>query len=114
MRFTTTDIRDIGKPVHDAAPEELVAKFGKNRFHLIVSTWGGTHFSPVRKEKALVNIIASLVSGGMASVCVSNESDDNNPVRIAQKLARKLKNVSIRVEPQYRDPRYRVLSIHKR
>lgn len=60
------------KPV---PPEKLVETFGKNHFHLIVSTFGGTTYSKINSEKAIANIATVLKTGGIASIATSRNDD---------------------------------------
>lgn len=70
---TKTDIRyGSGKDPNAISPEQLVDHFGKERFHLIVSTFGGTTYTSISQEKALANIIQCLKTGGMASIVLGN------------------------------------------
>ena len=80
LRVTTTDVcegRWWPMPKH---PDEivnvlnLVKSFGKNRFHLVVSTVGGAWHSPV-PEKAFFQIVSVLKPGGIGVVSakISNE-----------------------------------------
>lgn len=50
------------------SPEELVERFGRDRFHLVVSTFGGTQYTTISRRRALANIIAVLKPGGIASI----------------------------------------------
>jgi SAM-dependent methyltransferase len=45
----------------------LEKKFGKNRFHLVVSTYGGASYSPL-PEKALFQIVEILRPGGIGII----------------------------------------------
>lgn len=71
VKVTRTDIRKLDPEMVVASPEELLRVFGYNRFHLIVSSFGGTVYSKVRLSVALSNIIGCLKPGGMASICIT-------------------------------------------
>jgi len=48
------------------SPEQLVEKFGRESFHLVVSTAGGVQETPVNRKKAIANIVEILKPGGEA------------------------------------------------
>lgn len=73
VRIETSDILPApSKEAHvQAAPEELVKKFGRNRFHLIVSTYGGMSYSMLHPLIGLSNIVAVLKEGGEARLLIT-------------------------------------------
>ncbi|MDP2973708.1 MAG: hypothetical protein Q8N60_01525, partial [Candidatus Diapherotrites archaeon] len=78
VRVTTTDVRsgngwpDKVVDVMDLADNKK--GFGKNRFHLVVSTVGGALYGPL-PEKAIFQIVSVLKPGGIGVVSakISNE-----------------------------------------
>ncbi|MFH0955571.1 MAG: hypothetical protein V1777_05690 [Candidatus Micrarchaeota archaeon] len=71
IRITRTDIREkglSGLKIDRVPVERLVEKYGKNRFHLVVSTLGGPNYTSITSIKALANIIEVLKPGGEARV----------------------------------------------
>ncbi|MBN2067295.1 MAG: hypothetical protein JW744_02410 [Candidatus Diapherotrites archaeon] len=74
LRITTTDVRKNVVPDRVANVLGLVGEFGKNKFHLVVSTAGGALYTPAG-EKALFQIVSVLKPGGIGIVdtSISNE-----------------------------------------
>ncbi len=66
---TTTDIREDVSPDVRVNAVELADRFGKGRFHLVVSTASGTLYSPV-PEKAIFQVVSTLKPGGMGVITV--------------------------------------------
>ncbi|MCX6801674.1 MAG: class I SAM-dependent methyltransferase [Candidatus Diapherotrites archaeon] len=50
------------------SPEQLVEKFGRESFHLVVSTFGGVMYTPVNRKRAIANIVEVLKPGGEAFI----------------------------------------------
>ncbi len=73
VRIETSDILPApSKEAHvEATPEELVKRFGRNRFHLIVSTYGGMSYSMLHPLIGLSNIVAVLKEGGEARLLIT-------------------------------------------
>ncbi len=67
---TSTDIRPLERGHANVTPEEIISKYGKNRFHLIVSTFGGFNYTHIPKRHALTNFIHALRPGGIASLAI--------------------------------------------
>lgn len=67
----TSDIRKYDElsdwPDKQANVMDLVKSFGRSRFHLIVSTYGGAFYSPL-PEKALFQIVSVLKPGGIGII----------------------------------------------
>jgi len=71
LNITTTDVRRGATwPDKKANIMELVDKFGKSKFHLVVSTVGGAMYSPLQ-EKAFFQIVSVLKPGGTGIVSTS-------------------------------------------
>ncbi|MBU0635960.1 hypothetical protein KKE06_02960 [Candidatus Micrarchaeota archaeon] len=80
IRVIRTDIRKRGVPTSNLVntpSERLVETFGKNRFHLVVSSFTGLNYTKVNSVKALANAIEVLRSGGEARIC-SNVIKDSD------------------------------------
>lgn len=93
IRITRTDTRTRGVPVLElvnTSPERLVETFGKNRFHLVVSTYGGIHHGKVKDLNILANIIEVLKPGGEARI-FSHFMED----AAIEKIKKNFHNVSI-------------------
>lgn len=90
LNVTTTDIRR-GKnwPDKIANVMELVEKFGKNRFHMIVSSFGGVSYTPL-PEKALFQIVSVLRPRGIGAVSV--------PIMPESKLYKLAKRLNITIQ----------------
>jgi hypothetical protein len=74
----TTDIRDTdywfeGAPKTEATPEQLVQKFGREQFHLIVSTYGGLTYTTINPIRGLSNVITALKTGGQARLRIRTD-----------------------------------------
>jgi hypothetical protein len=69
-----TDIDPSTGIKHLVPPEHLLKTFGRGKFHLVCSTYGGATYTLVRQEKALANIIGVLKEGGVGLV-TSQEND---------------------------------------
>ncbi len=68
LNVTTTDVRrGTGWPDKEVNVMKLVDTFGKNKFHLVVSTVGGTIYTPL-PEKAFFQIVSVLKPGGTGIV----------------------------------------------
>lgn len=52
---------------HHVSTNHLLEHFGKNRFHFVIETWGGTLYGGSHRA-ALANIYGILKPGGMASI----------------------------------------------
>jgi len=74
-----------------ASPEELVSKFGRNRFHLIVSSFSGVTFTKVNQANAIANIIESLKPGGIASIETGFSTSGGGKITVAR-IKKILKN----------------------
>ncbi len=51
-----------------AAPEEIVEAMGEQRFHLILSVFGGMTYTALPKVKGLYSLCSSLAPGGVAYI----------------------------------------------
>ncbi len=91
---TQTDLRQTRPDIVIAAPEQIVEKLGRNRFHLIMSTYGGTTYSSLPKIKAFANIISALRNGGFASIAVY--ADYEETTRALETIRKKFKNTPFR------------------
>jgi hypothetical protein len=80
---TRTDVYERAEFDVRASPEQLLEKFGRNHFHMIISTFGGIHFTEVNRRKAFANLIAVLKPKGLASIAIA---DVPETVGIAQYL----------------------------
>ncbi|MCX6798619.1 MAG: class I SAM-dependent methyltransferase [Candidatus Diapherotrites archaeon] len=67
MNVTRTDIRSWTQADREVNVIGIVEEFGKGRFHLVVSSTGGAHSSPL-PEKALFQIVSVLKPGGIGVV----------------------------------------------
>jgi len=92
LDVTTTDVR-LGRGWPDKVVNvvDLVKEFGKNRFHLVVSTAAGGTYSPLG-EKALFQIVSVLKPGGKGVVSTSLSND---------KLASLSKRLNITIKKNY-------------
>ncbi len=97
LNVTTTDLRrGNGWPNKVANVMGLVKKFGKNRFHLVVSTAGGGLYSPLT-EKAFFQLVSVVKPGGIGMVDVRKPGSELVQPRVDMiaQLARRF-NVSIK------------------
>jgi len=121
LRTTRTDIDKKHCEANGlvlASPEELVSKFGRNKFHLVVSTFGGANYTQVSPAKAVANIIEVLKPGGMASIVSQNNLDGGNQIDLAsvRKVLKNYRNITVdegRASGSYHRPG-RILTIWKR
>ena len=71
VNVTTTDLRPVGTKVDKVVGVvDLVKQFGKGKFHLVISTFGGVFYSPV-PEKALFQVVSLLKPGGIGLVKIN-------------------------------------------
>ncbi|MBS3061840.1 MAG: hypothetical protein J4215_04640 [Candidatus Diapherotrites archaeon] len=68
VQVTETDLRPLFRATKNVSPEEIVSKFGKKKFQVIVSTFGGFNYTRANRRHALVNFIQALSPGGLASI----------------------------------------------
>jgi hypothetical protein len=68
VKVLTLDIDPRRKPDFVGSPEQLVRFLGRNKVHLVVSTFGGTTYTGVNQVKAVSNIADVLKPGGFASI----------------------------------------------
>lgn len=74
LNVTKTDI--IGNPekqVIEASPEQLLQRFGPEKFHFVSSTFSGMHSTHLDFGKGMENILRVLKPGGKASILVSKK-----------------------------------------
>ncbi len=84
-RFTRTDIAPQTNPDILASPEELVKKVGKNKFHIIFSTYGGATYTKASQTKAIANIFEALKPGG---VCLLAMTRITHPTKLGKTTGR--------------------------
>ncbi len=93
-RVIAADIRNFtASGVQNVAAEELVKRFGKDRFHLIISTHGGGSYTQFEKIKVLSNIVAALKPGGMATIAMRLQIAERP---VLEKLQKLWPNISIK------------------
>lgn len=81
-------------------PEELFERFGPDRFHLIVITFGGTNYTVGSQAKAIANIISILKPGGEANLLLSDAPRVFTGAKVPsltdlEKILKRFKNVQI-------------------
>ena len=95
IQVIKTDIQKENRPDFIAAPEELAKLFGKDKFHLIVSTFGGVNYTNISALKAIGNIIAVLARGGEAHLIMNAENYTGISPRLKQ-LWKRHGNIRVR------------------
>ncbi|MFH0922452.1 MAG: class I SAM-dependent methyltransferase [Candidatus Micrarchaeota archaeon] len=95
------------KHYRQATPEELVRKFGRNSFHLIVSRTGGLTYTPLPQVKGVHNVCKVLKPGGEAHILTENIDRPSlplgNEIRLRSPVAGKLTAVGafFKAHPQF-------------
>lgn len=93
-------------------PEELFKRFGADRFHLAVTTFGGTNYTVGSQAKAIANIISVLKPGGEASILLSDAPKVFTGAKVPsltdlEKILKRFKNVQIaKKEKWYEEDRF--------
>lgn len=102
LQVTTTDVRQgNGWPDKRVNVMNLVKEFGKNRFHLVVSTVGGGTYTPLG-EKAIFQMVSVLKPGGIG--IVSTNIPDKKLVQVREdRLAQLAKRFNITVRKRHAD-----------
>lgn len=94
LKVTKTDIRRLLlRGVKNVNVIDLLERFGKNRFHLIISSGGGAYRSPLQEE-ALRQIVSVLKPGGIGAVSTTFAKDlgiRRNPQKLENKFNIKIK-----------------------
>ena len=73
INVTRTDLQGVADS-RPHSPQELFKHFGRNKFHLIVSTFGGTTYSH-SIQKSVSNLISVLKPGGVASLLLQGSKE---------------------------------------
>ena len=68
VKVITLDIDLRRNPDLFGSPEQLVQFIGRNKVHMVVSTYGGVTYTEVSQSKAIANIADILKPGGFASI----------------------------------------------
>ncbi|MCR4369050.1 MAG: hypothetical protein NUV67_04045 [archaeon] len=84
LDFIKTDIAHSAQFDVLASPEELVSKFGRDSFHLVVSTFGGASYTNANAAKAIMNVAEVLKPGGVAYIAIPYFRMDKELVRLAK------------------------------
>ncbi len=67
IKITRSDMRPDVSPDGVCNVLDLVKTFGKSRFHFVISTYGGSYFSPI-PEKAFFQIVSVLKPKGIGLI----------------------------------------------
>lgn len=117
MRVTTSDIRPLyARPTFTAAAtEQLVHSFGKERFHLILSTYGGPSETTLPFLRGFMNILGVLKRGGEARIRLgANDPQRNEKVKHALgKMQKWYPAIRISLEEKKYNSGYRITRTRK-
>lgn len=120
-RVTRTDIDKkieptLESPIVYCSPEKLLQKFGYNRFHLIISTFGGFTYTVVNQTKAIANILAVLKQGGEAHILTAEASHLTSGRKLSETLKilqNRFRQVEISLDSNPHKPSDVILTIKK-
>jgi|GEM_PF-4444647 len=90
VEVVKSDIRPDMKGVDDTVAEELVKRYGRESFHMVLSTYGGIMYTRGNQRKALANIVEVMKPGGMASIVSSDSPRFTGGKRLHREMIKKV------------------------